>query len=291
MSAPVLPEFDAWWNYSDPAGTEARFVALLDEVGGKAPVDYRCELLTQVARTQGLQRRFDEARETLARAEAILDECGARARVRWLLESGRVANSSGDREGSKPYFHGALETAEQNRLDALAVDAAHMLAIVEDPEGQVRWNERAMAMAEASDDPQAQRWLGSLYNNLGWTYHDQGDVERALGLWEKGLAFRVAHNQPREARIARWTVARGLRSLGRYDDALAIQRELLGVVMAENEDTGYSHEEIAECLLALGRVDEARTHFAEAHQRLSQDPWLAANDAARIDRLRELAGS
>ncbi|HRF61231.1 MAG TPA: tetratricopeptide repeat protein [Fimbriimonadaceae bacterium] len=290
MSNASLPEFDAWWNYSDPGETEGRFAALLAEVAGRAPADYRCELMTQLARTQGLQRRFEEARTTLATAEVILDECGAKARVRWLLESGRVANSSGDRDGSRPFFHEALESAEQHGLDNLAIDAAHMLGIVDDPAGQVRWNERAMAMAEASMDPQARRWLGSLYNNLGWTYHEQGDVERALTLWEKGLAFRVSNNQPREARIARWTVARGLRSLGRHEEALAMQRELLEDVEAEGEDTGYSHEEIAESLLALGRQDEAGPHFAEAHRRLAEDPWLQENEKARLDRLRELAG-
>ena len=57
MSQPTdPPEIDDLWDYTDPAGSEARFRACLaqTEPGSSA---YR-ELLTQIARAQGLQRNF-----------------------------------------------------------------------------------------------------------------------------------------------------------------------------------------------------------------------------------------
>jgi hypothetical protein len=50
------------------------------------------------------------------------------------------------------------------------------------------------------------------------------------------------------------------------------------------------HEEIGECLLARGRLDDARPHFAQAYTLLSQDPWLLAQESARLERLRNLGG-
>ena len=65
-----------------------------------------------------------------------------------------------------------------------------------------------------------------LLHNLGWTLHDRGEYAAALDCWRQALAAReAAHDVPR-ARIARWTVARGLRSLGKLDDAEAMQRAL-----------------------------------------------------------------
>jgi tetratricopeptide (TPR) repeat protein len=179
-------------------------------------------------------------------------------------------------------------------LDHLAADAAHMMAIVEPGEAQLPWAERALAIASASADPRARRWIGSVSHNLGWTLHGLGRHEEALAVWRRALAFReeqFGEEQFREEQgdagalhIAQWTVARGLRSLGRYEEALAIQRDLAGRV----DSDGYVREELGELLLALGRPDEARPHFAAAYAMLSQDEWLAADEPDRLARLAAL---
>ena len=55
-------------------------------------------------------------------------------------------------------------------------------------------------------------------------------------------------------RIARWCVARCLRSLDRTEEALAEQQALAAELEAIGETDAYVAEEIAECLSALGRV-------------------------------------
>jgi tetratricopeptide (TPR) repeat protein len=282
-----LTDFDALWNYDDPAATEAVFRPLLDN----APVasTYRIELLTQVARTQGLQRRFEEAHHTLDEAERLLAESKAepRARVRYLLERGRTFNSSRQTDRAIPLFRDALVAAQAAGEDFYAVDAAHMLGIAAPPEQQTEWNQRAIAMAEQSSQPRARNWLGSLYNNLGWTLHDQGHHAEALEVFEKALALRRARGQTKEGRIAQWCVARALRSLGRVDEALAVQRDLQAQHEAAGTSDGYVLEEIAENLALLGQDDEARPFFAGAYAQLSQDPWLVENEAARLARLKQ----
>ena len=108
----------------------------------------------------------------------------------------------------------------------LAVDAAHMLAIVDAPPGEPTWHERALDLADTSPQPAARRWRGSLWNNIGWARFEAGDLDGALAAFETALAARREQAQPKETRIAEWCVARCLRAQGRVTEALAIQERL-----------------------------------------------------------------
>ena len=276
------------WDFDDPAASE-----LSQRFGEKRAValhagSSRHDLERSLARAQGLRGRFDDARRTLDEAEDALRRDDRRARVRLLLERGRVANSSGaDGRGSASFLE-AWELARAAGEDALAVDAAHMLGIVE-PLGEAwSWNERAMELARASPDPRAQRWVGSLANNMGWARHEAGRYDDALELFRVALDERRATGSADQIRIARWCVARCLRSLGRVDEALAEQHALAGELAAESLDDGYVDEEVAECLLALGRSEEARPSFARAAELLAVDPAVTPE---RLERLRAAAGT
>lgn len=274
--------FDELWDYGRPAETEAKFRALLPEAEAAGDAEYLAQLLTQLARTLGLQRQFAAAHELLDRAETLA-EAGSVAQVRYWLERGRCFNSAGDKVAARPFFMAAYEQAAALGADFYAVDALHMLAIVAPPAAQISWNEQALALAVQSADPRARGWVGSLTNNLGWTHHDLGNYERALALFEQALALRQAQGAAEPIRIAKWCIARTLRSLGRVEEALAQQQAL-----AEGEQDGYVFEELGECLLLLGRIEEARPYFAQAYALLSQDGWLVANEPARLERLKEL---
>jgi hypothetical protein len=58
-----LPDFDSLWDYNNPYQTETRFREILLQF----PEDDQrfLELLTQIARARGLQRKFDQAHQTL----------------------------------------------------------------------------------------------------------------------------------------------------------------------------------------------------------------------------------
>jgi tetratricopeptide (TPR) repeat protein len=163
-----------------------------------------------------------------------------------------------------------------------------MMGIIEPPEQQLEWNQKALQLAEKSADPRAQRWRGSLYNNIGWTYHDSGQYDKALDMFEKALQWREQQGEKRAIQIARWCVGRALRSLNRIDEALKIQENLLAEYQQSGEAGGYVYEELGECLLALGRRNAAK-YFALAYTELSKDDWLVEKEPARLERLRELA--
>jgi tetratricopeptide (TPR) repeat protein len=286
MSAETSAELDALWDYAKPAESEARFRERLAR--GDLSQDARLETETQLARALGLQGRYAEAHARLDAVERELGAASALVRARFHLERGRVLRSSGDPGAARPEFERALAVADGAGLEFFCADALHMLALVAPPAERVAAHRAAIARTEQLADPRARRWLGPLHNNLAWEHHDRGEYAEALAAFERAVPLFEARGDAREIRIARWSVARAQRSLGRCEEALETQRALLAELSTAGEEDGFVHEELAECLLATGRAGEARPHFREAHRLLSSDAQLARDEPARIARLEEL---
>jgi len=267
LIAAAMIDLESIWNWDDPAESEKKFRALLPDA----------EVQTQIARAQGLQRKFDEAHKTLDGVETN----SPRVEVRYLLERGRVFNSSGKPDQARPLFLAAWERAQKAQLDDFAIDAAHMLGMLGPADEGLRWNEKAVALAERSSDPKAQNWIGSLLNNIGWTYYDKHNYAKALDAFQRDLRWFEERELYERMRIARYSIGKTYRAMGRYEEALALQQKLT--------PDGFVNEEIAECLLALKRPEEAKSYFAHAYELLSKDEWLVAEEPKRLERLRDLS--
>lgn len=287
MSLQNLPDFDALWDYSRPDQTENKFCEVLLQFPEDDPAFL--ELLTQIARAQGLQGKFDHAHQTLDQVERRLGKVASRPHVRYLLERGRVFRSSGHLEAARTLFERAWDMAKILGEDFYAVDALHMLAILATSDRSLTLNLQALRLAESSTDEKARNWLGSLYNNIGWTYHDMGDYTSALESFEKAEQWQHSRGRVQETRVAAWCVARALRSLSRVEEALSRQMALLKELEAAGEQDGFVFEEIAECLLALHRKRKARRYFSRAYEILSQDMGLVKQQPERLSRLKSLS--
>jgi tetratricopeptide (TPR) repeat protein len=75
---------------------------------------------------------------------------------------------------------------------------------------------------------------------------------------------------------------------GKLDDAIAIDRQIIEEAQAANEPDGYLFEELAECLHAQGKTDDAQPYFRRAYEELSKDLWLAEREPQRLERLKQL---
>ncbi len=289
MASTNLVEIDSLWNYNDPSSSEIKFKNYIPKAEESADKDYLCQLLTQIARSQGLQMKFDEAHKTLDEVLELLDETTPIARIRYMLERGRTFNSSKVVENAKTFFKEAYKLAKASKEDYYAVDAAHMMLIAEKGEESLQWNEIAIKDADESSVVRAKNWLGPLLNNTGWTYHDMGSYEKALELFEKCRQWHKERNTGLGYFIARWTVARVHRSLKDYDKALALQYNLQEEMEENHKPDGFVYEEIGENLLALNRNDEAKPFFKTAYDLLHKDIWLAENEKERLERLKNLS--
>jgi tetratricopeptide (TPR) repeat protein len=225
------------WDFDDPAASERRFRDASDIAEGTE----RLVLLTQVARSLGLQERYDDGHAILDSLAVSDDEVAARV----SLERGRLLRSAGDSEAARPHFEAAEQYAADAGDDALRVDAIHMLALVAPPELRIAIDERALAIAGASADPETRRWDASLLNNIGVVHADAGDWAAALASFEQALAARTRIGDDAETRVARWMVAWALRHLGRTADALAMQRALKAELDAVGASDPYVDEELA----------------------------------------------
>lgn len=278
-------DIEAFWEYGNPAASEARFRAALE----RATAGERLELLTQIARTHSLRGAFDAAHAQLDAVERELPGAGAAPRARYLLERGRTFNSAGDKSRASALFLQAWDVASAARLDGLAVDAAHMLAIVEPAADAERWTRQALALARESADPKARALVPALLNNHAWNLFDSGRYSEALASFrEAETAWHATGRQP-QGRIATWSVARALRALQRHDEALQLQRQLERDWASAGSVDGYVFEEIAENLEALGRTREATDYFRRAAAELGRDAKFARDQAARWQRITSLA--
>ncbi|NOH02694.1 MAG: tetratricopeptide repeat protein [Chloroflexi bacterium] len=280
-------DIDEFWEYSDPAASEERFRAALDSARG----NLRLELLTQIARTFSLRSRFDEAHGVLNDVEKQLSGAGARPNVRYLLERGRTFNSNGEKDKARELFIRAWGQAQDAKLEGLAVDAAHMIAITYSGSlDSIEWNKRGLALARGSQDPKAKGLIPAMLNNSAWDLHQMGRFEEALVLFKEAEAEWISRGKPVRIQIAKWSVARCLRSLKRYDEALTIQRALETEHKEAGTTDGYVFEEIAENLALLGRNEEARPYFELAYLELGKDDWFVKNEPERLANLKKRAG-
>ena len=225
------------WDFDDPAASGERFLDAAEEADEPA----RTVWLTQYVRALGLQEKYDEATKILDRLAS--DE--PQAATYLALERGRVLRSSGKPEEARPHFDRAAEIASAAGLEALHIDALHMVALVAPTDEQRGLHEAALAVARGATDQRARDWDASLLNNLGMTLADAGDFEAALSAFEEALAACERIGDPGRIRVARWMVAWALRNLGRRDEAREMQRALKTELDEIGETDSYVDEELA----------------------------------------------
>jgi tetratricopeptide (TPR) repeat protein len=206
------------WDFDDLDASERRLRSQLERETTDAG---RAEVLTQLARVEGLRGDFDRCAQLLAEAEPLAGQ-GAPANVRLDLERGRMYRSGGDSQSALPLFQRAFARAVDASEHYLAGDAAHMCAISSDGRDVMEdWTQRGLDLGER--EPDASYWAGPLLNNLGWSYFDDAEYDHALQLFERALAARK-RDVGNVAGIAwaQYAVGRTLRMLGRDRDALPL---------------------------------------------------------------------
>ncbi|MBI5716184.1 MAG: tetratricopeptide repeat protein [Burkholderiales bacterium] len=269
--ASAAVDVTALWDFANPALSEQRFKEALAAAKG----DDALVLTTQIARTWSLRRDPARAREVLKAIEPQLAGAGAEAQARHALEWGRSHISGATRAeertpealaAARAAYERALAAARAGGLDGLAIDAVHMMAFVDTaPADDLKWNQQALAMIEASSQPAAKAWEASIRNNLGHALHRLGRYPEALEHFQRALALREKAGSPRSIRIAHWMIAWTQRALGHIDEALAAQLRLEAEWRAAGSADPYVFEELEQLYRAKGDEVQAR-HYAQLHR-------------------------
>ena len=260
-------DLNTLWDFGRPDVSEQRFrAALMTSTGNEALI-----LRTQIARTYGLRKDFDAARRLLNEIEGDIPSAGPEAQIRYHLELGRTfASATHPRdlltsealERARAAYERALALAHAAKLDALAIDAIHMLAFVDrSPADQLKWGEAALAVVLSSTQPDAKRWEASVRNNVGYALHQLGRFSEALSQFQEALAIRERGSNAQATRIARWMVAWTLRSLRRTEEALQMQLSLEREADTAGQPDPYVFEELETLYRGKGDLAKAQ-HYA-----------------------------
>jgi len=251
------------WDFSKPELSEERFRAAISS----ASPDNALILKTQIARTYGIRKEFSQAQQILADIESQIQNAGIEAKVYYFLELGRTFSSvthppesqtAEVREQARSAYMQAFDHAQEGNLDGLAIDALHMMTVVDtQPENQVEWNRKAIALMQASSQKEAKKWEGSLRNNLGYAYYLLERYDAALAEFKLALAARERNGDPQTIRIAHWMVAWTLRALGQLNEAIEIQLRLEKECDEAGEPDPYVFEELELLYQAVNNKEKA----------------------------------
>ena len=169
------------WDFSQPEVSEQRFRAALKTAAG----DESLILQTQIARTYALRKDFGKAWEL-------------------LVEIQSETQTSQTRRLARDAYARALSIARDAHLDALAINVVHMFAFVDTtPAYQLKWNQLALGMVEASDQAEAKRWEASIRSNMGEALFDLGRHGEALAQFTRALEI---FEQARSPSSCVWSV-------------------------------------------------------------------------------------
>lgn len=251
------------WDYGKPELSEQRFRSAL----ATASADDALILKTQIARTYGIRGDFTQAQQILTEIEPEIQNTCMEAKVRYYLELGRtyastthdpVSQTAEQKEQARLAYMRAFDLAREGGLDHLAIDALHMMTVVDtDPEKQLEWNYKAIEFMQNSSQPEAKNWAASLHNNIGYALHLLGRYEEALAEFNFALEERISKGDKRTIRIAHWMIAWTLRALGRINEAIDIQLQLEKEWDADGEPDPYVFEELEHLYRTLNNNERA----------------------------------
>ncbi len=300
LNAVKLEDFDDLF-VGNPAEIEKNLNALLPQAQALENESIYLQILSQIALAEAVQKKFVQAHETLDMAEADLVPAYELARVRILLERGRVFFQQDNTDEALSFFEQSYELSKENNFDRHTINAAHMIPLaVKNIDEKIHWNQVAIDLAKETTDSKGQAWLGVLYNNIAQNYIEAGLYNESHAAFEVCKKLSEEKGEVIVARGARWGIARSLRGLGKLDEALEIQQGLLEeykIVAEKNElpeeivavGRGMVYEELTELFAEKNEPVDMKKFAALAYQDLSKNEWFVKLEPHRLEKMKQLS--
>lgn len=303
--------FEAYWSSGIPAIIESELRAAISDTVNKSAA-WHAQINTQLALTLALQQKFadahvclDEGERCLGLAQTGLTDLqhhhpsgsATTTHVRLALERGRVFHQAGEITKAREFFDKAQQLAASIQANYYLADALHMLAIIaEGIEEKLSWNEKAIRIAETAVDTRAKRWLGSLWNNKGQWLFQQGKWESSFAAYERALQYRIDEQYLPNIRFAQWTIARGHRMLGQFEQAKAVLNQLDETYRAMKAANSFDFPEPLYTMfhgivleeLALVSEGLSRSYAEQALELLAHAPMVQQHEPFRLEQLRRI---
>lgn len=222
------------------------------------------EALSQMARMNLILGHKEEGEKLLTQAKERVSDSDPMGWSRYLGVKGRFEWKSDDLPSARKTFEEMLDYCNANSLWGRAVDAAHMLAIVaESYEDQIKWSQKGIEAAEASDN---ESWLGPLWNNLAATYYDMKQYDSALTCYKTSREYHWRFSGETAKLFADYHIGMTYRLLGQYDEAQKWLRPVLAWAerLENNSAIGQACEDLGECEIAQGNKADGLAYLKRA---------------------------
>lgn len=275
----------------DDARAKFELAATTAAEQGIAELQTQAEALT--ARMFALQTKWEDGRKWLDKAAKSAKPERKKGWATYLGVRGRFEwQDQKDNDKAKKTFIEMYDFCIKAEMQSMALDAAHMVALVGTPAEKEEWALKAIKAAEAANE---KGWLGPLWNNLGWMYDEQGKTEKALEALQNARKYHHETGNEFTKMVADFGVAHALRRVGKLKEA----REMLIAAFdkakeryaADEKDkeraewVGWGHKYFGDLLVDEGKKDEALKEYKAARPFLIQadiEKW-GADDLKKID--------
>jgi tetratricopeptide (TPR) repeat protein len=256
-AAELLREADAIFGQRKHAEALPLYRAAAERGASEKDRAVEVQALAQVARCFSLKKELAEGRTWLARAEKAASPDEPHGWSRLLGVRGIFEREEGDKAKAKATFVEMYEYCRARKLERRAVDAIHHIAIVVPLEEQPAWALKGIEAATTTGD---EAWLAVLWNNLGATYEDLKQPEKALDAYLKARELHHRTGGPVQKLAADWAVGHTYRLCGKQAEA----RPRLEKTLAEAEAlyakekgdwlewVGWCRKDLGETLIAQG---------------------------------------
>ncbi len=256
-------------------------------------------LLGALSEAQESNGQVDEAKRTLAEAEALLQrypETDPQWQVEHLDQRGRLLSRTGEFEAAVPVIQAARDLARVHALAPevramVAANLAFALTNLGRHEESVALYAESVEQTRVAVGPDAALVADRLspYASALWY---AGERERSLGVYEEALAIRRKTHGTEHPDYA-WTLANyadSLLWLGQHARAEALAREVLalrGRTLADSHPmVPFTMALLGRALGPLGRLDEAerwlRESLAVRERLLPPGHWMLASSRSTL---------
>ncbi len=286
----ILAEADRVFQTRDYGKARDAYQQALQEAERTGTQSENTEIYSQLARVNLLLKDREAADSWLAKAGEIATRVNPVGWARYEGVRGRFVWTDGDNPAATRVFKDLYDFCVAHDLHSQAIDAAHMVAITGTPEEQIEWGLKGIKEAERGE---VTSWLGPLWNNLGATYEDQQQYDKALEAYKNAREYHWRFGTESNKMIADWAVGHAYLLAGDLDSAKQWLRPVLSWCerLENGEFIGLTCRDLGEIDMRDGHHTSALDHLVRAERLLKEagmDSWDSDGYNKLLDRIEEV---
>ncbi len=269
ISNELLEKADSLFNSRKYAESRSIYIKIAEKAEIAKDNSPLTEAYSMIARTFLILDKKEIGREWITKARNIANYEEPLGWSRYLGVRGRFEWQDDELDKAAKTFIEMYEFCSAQKLHERAIDAAHMVAIVSNLDGQIEWSKKGIAEAEAGN---VTKWLGPLWNNLAATYEDMGKFKDALESYLKARDYHYKYSDETSKMIADWAVGRAYRLNGDIPEAEKWMLPVLdwSIRLANIEFIGWANNELGEIELTKKNYQSALDYFNKAGRKLQE---------------------